>query len=602
MPRSSKHFSVYWLWGLVLLLTAANVIGWFAQRESVYEAELASAMRGAEIATDAFAEETEQMFRQIDLVLRGIRAYHLRSGSIADTERYIDELRLDGSRIENGYLVDAQGRLVITHNPATVGRSVADRDYFSFHQATPQDQPFVSAVELGRATGKYLFRVTRRIDDAQGRFAGVALVTVKPAAIAEFYARLTKKDGSTAALISTRDRRVRARVPEPAPEAWARVLETPLWDKLRQSPSGRYSAKAAIDGVPRHFVYRAIPEWDMVVITGIPQALVQARARQQLDQYAVAMAGFNLVLVGLALVLTYIDRQRRHVKALNRQQEAMLDNDLIGITKLKDRHALWVNRALERMFGYEPGELESHPARLLYPDDASYEALGAAAYPVLAAGGSYRTQQRLVRKDGTPIWVDMSGALVSPESNESLWMMLDITAMKEQHAEVEQIAFHDLLTGLPNRVLLADRLRQAIPLTQRMDRLLAVCFIDLDGFKAVNDRLGHAAGDRLLQVIAQRLRDCMRSNDTVARLGGDEFILLLTQLHTRAECSQVLARVVKAIGEPVDLGQGETGRVSASIGVAFCPDDGEDADQLLKLADGAMYAAKKAGRNKVITT
>ena len=94
MPRSSKHFSVYWLWGLVLLLTAANVIGWFAQRESVYEAELASAMRGAEIATDAFAEETEQMFRQIDLVLRGIRAYHLRSGSIADTERYLSLIHI----------------------------------------------------------------------------------------------------------------------------------------------------------------------------------------------------------------------------------------------------------------------------------------------------------------------------------------------------------------------------------------------------------------------------------------------------------------------------------------------------------------------------
>jgi diguanylate cyclase (GGDEF)-like protein/PAS domain S-box-containing protein len=295
--------------------------------------------------------------------------------------------------------------------------------------------------------------------------------------------------------------------------------------------------------------------------------------------------------------ITELVRVRRELDALARQQEAMLDNDLVGITKLKDRNALWENRALERMFGYGPGELQGQPARILYPDDASYEVLGKAAYPVLASGGNYRTQLRLVRKDGSPIWVDMSGAMVSPETGESMWMMLDITAMKEHQQKVEEIAFHDALTGLSNRILLADRLRQAIPLAERLRSLVAVCFIDLDGFKAVNDGLGHAAGDRLLQVIGQRLQDCVRGNDTVARLGGDEFVLLLTHLHNREECNQVLARVVKAIAEPVDVGRGGTGQVSASIGVAFCPDDGKDGDQLLKFADEAMYAAKKSGRS-----
>ena len=300
--------------------------------------------------------------------------------------------------------------------------------------------------------------------------------------------------------------------------------------------------------------------------------------------------------------ITELARVRREVQTLNRQQEAMLDNDLIGITKLKDRRALWENRALERMFGYAPGEIEGQPARILYPDDASYEALGKAAYPVLAAGGDYRTQLRLVRKDGSPIWVDMSGTMLSPETGESMWLMLDITAMKEHEHKVERIAFHDALTGLPNRILLADRLRQAIPLAERLQCLVAVCFIDLDGFKAVNDRLGHAAGDRLLQVVGQRLQECVRGNDTVARLGGDEFVLLLTHLQSRDECNRVLARVVKSIGEPVDVGEGEFGQVSASIGVAFCPDDGRDGNQLLQVADNAMYAAKKSGRNKVSTT
>lgn len=300
--------------------------------------------------------------------------------------------------------------------------------------------------------------------------------------------------------------------------------------------------------------------------------------------------------------ITELARVRGELSALLRQQDAMLNNDLIGITKLKNRRAVWENRALEQMFGYAPGEMADQPSRILYPDDESYEGLAKAAYPSLAAGGNYRTQLRLVRKDGSPIWVDMSGTIVAPETGESMWMMLDITDMKAHQEKVEGLAFHDALTGLPNRILLADRLHQAIPLASRLKSLLAVCFIDLDGFKAVNDRQGHAAGDQLLQVIGQRLQECVRGNDTVARLGGDEFVLLLTHLNSREECHQVLARVVKAIAEPVDLGSGASGQVSASIGVAFCPDDGTDGPELLKLADEAMYRAKQSGRNKVMTS
>jgi diguanylate cyclase (GGDEF)-like protein/PAS domain S-box-containing protein len=299
--------------------------------------------------------------------------------------------------------------------------------------------------------------------------------------------------------------------------------------------------------------------------------------------------------------VTELSQARAQLRALNRWQAAMLDNELVGISRVKDRRAVWSNRALERIFGYLPGELARHPARLLYLDDESYDALGKAAYPVLAAGGTYRTQIRMARKDGSPIWVDLSGALVSPETGESIWLMLDITAMKVQQEKVEQVAFHDALTGLPNRLLLADRLRQAISMAARRDSLVAVCFIDLDGFKAVNDRLGHAAGDRLLQVVAERLRAVIRINDTVARLGGDEFVLLLTDLQGREECAEVLERVAQAVSEPVDLGATATASVSASIGVAYSPDDSTDGDHLLQLADDAMYAAKDAVRHRTAT-
>jgi diguanylate cyclase (GGDEF)-like protein/PAS domain S-box-containing protein len=297
--------------------------------------------------------------------------------------------------------------------------------------------------------------------------------------------------------------------------------------------------------------------------------------------------------------VTELDRVRRLLEQVNHEQQAMLDSDIVGIVRLRDRKAVWKNRALDRVFGYEPGELDGMPARRLYLDDASFDALGAAAYPVLAQGGHFRTQMQMRRKDGGAIWVDMSGVLLSRETGESMWMMLDITTMKLQQEQVEWAASHDALTGLPNRVLLIDRLRQALAQAQRTKTVLAVCFIDLDGFKAVNDTLGHAAGDLLLQATAMRLQECLRSNDTVARLGGDEFVLVLTQLHTREECDVVLTRVRQAVGEPLPVGDGNRVRVGASIGVAFGPDDADEAESLLKTADAAMYRVKQAAKRTV---
>lgn len=331
MPVPSRNRFVPALWAVVAVLTLGNAVAWWGQRQSTYEASRAVALREAEIANDAFAEETRQMFAQIDLVLRGIRAFYLHSRSVPETERYIQDLQLGPGRIENGYLVDVAGRLVITHNPATVGRSVADRDYFQFHRDHAEDVPYVSRVELGRATGKYLFRVTRRINDADGRFAGVSLVTVAPGSIAEFYARLTHNDGSVATLVSTRDHLVRARVPEPPVEVWARALDTPLWREVAQRPVGRFMANGAIDGVRRHFVYRTIPEWDMVMLTGVPDRLIQANAQQSLLRITVAQVGGNLAVLAFAAVLTYVDRQRKRLKLL-----ATTD----GLTGLSNRREL----------------------------------------------------------------------------------------------------------------------------------------------------------------------------------------------------------------------------------------------------------------------
>jgi diguanylate cyclase (GGDEF)-like protein len=165
----------------------------------------------------------------------------------------------------------------------------------------------------------------------------------------------------------------------------------------------------------------------------------------------------------------------------------------------------------------------------------------------------------------------------------------------ERH--IRHLAFHDTLTGLPNRMLLADRLSQAIEQSKRMSRSVAVMFIDLDQFKWVNDTLGHDAGDDLLRIVAARLSACVRASDTVARLGGDEFVLVLDSLRGPEDATRVAQKLLDTIQAPMTV-SGREVRVGGSIGIAVYPSDGEDVEQLMKHADTAMYRAKEGGRNQ----
>jgi diguanylate cyclase (GGDEF)-like protein len=174
----------------------------------------------------------------------------------------------------------------------------------------------------------------------------------------------------------------------------------------------------------------------------------------------------------------------------------------------------------------------------------------------------------------------------------------DITASKEHQTQLEHIAHFDVLTNLPNRSLLADRLRQAMAQATRCNQLLAVVYIDLDGFKAVNDRYGHDVGDQLLILLANAMRKTLREGDTLARIGGDEFVAVLIDQESPAQCAQVLARLVEVAAETHHQG-GLALQVSASLGVTFYPQAEDiDADQLLRQADQTMYQAKLAGKNR----
>ena len=171
----------------------------------------------------------------------------------------------------------------------------------------------------------------------------------------------------------------------------------------------------------------------------------------------------------------------------------------------------------------------------------------------------------------------------------------NVSQLFQRQHQLEHLANHDALTGLPNRFLLNDRLELAIAHAERTGEIVAVCYLDLDGFKPVNDNFGHAVGDRLLCEIAKRFKNIVRGNDTVARVGGDEFVIVLREVKSLDECKEILDRLLEAVGQPVQIGN-EIAIVSASMGLAFFPRDASDSDSLLKLADQAMYSAKGSGK------
>ena len=173
----------------------------------------------------------------------------------------------------------------------------------------------------------------------------------------------------------------------------------------------------------------------------------------------------------------------------------------------------------------------------------------------------------------------------------------DITAKKEHQNQLEHIAHYDLLTNLPNRVLLADRISHAMLQCNRHQQSLAVVFLDLDGFKHINDTYGHNVGDDLLIAISVRMKEALREGDSLARIGGDEFVAVLADLAVVADCEPVLERLLLAAAEPVTVGSVVL-NVSASIGVTYYPQDNVDADQLMRHADQAMYVAKESGKNR----
>jgi diguanylate cyclase (GGDEF)-like protein/PAS domain S-box-containing protein len=272
--------------------------------------------------------------------------------------------------------------------------------------------------------------------------------------------------------------------------------------------------------------------------------------------------------------------------------EGVMVTDMNGVI-------LSVNPAFTEITGYPAQEAVGHTPRLLRSDRHNTE-FHASVWSQIKEQGQWKGELWNRRKSGEVYlgWQTITKIPgVTSDTSRYVSVFHDITDTWTRNEDNRHLAFHDALTNLPNRSLLLERLERRIVASKRDPRRIAVMFIDLDRFKEVNDTLGHASGDELLIVIARKLQSLVRTSDTVARIGGDEFVIKLDNPATMNEVVQIADRVVAVIGEPVDI-HGNMVQVGASIGVAMYPDDGASAAELLASADTAMYAAKRAGKNR----
>jgi diguanylate cyclase (GGDEF)-like protein/PAS domain S-box-containing protein len=315
-------------------------------------------------------------------------------------------------------------------------------------------------------------------------------------------------------------------------------------------------------------------------------------------------SGLLALVSVVAAQLGSVIQRKRTEEALRASEEkfravAETASDAIVVA---DAHGevTYFNSGAERTFQLPAREALGRPLIALLPD-RFHETYQTEVASLLSAGGPAvgRTVEVAARRsNGAEFPVELSLAKWEAKGQTFVTAIIrDITDRRQAEEQIRHLAFHDALTGLPNRLLFGDRLQMAINHARRYRQRVAVLFVDIDRFKVINDSLGHTRGDRLLQDVAERLRDCLREDDTIARFGGDEFTLLLSNVARVEDAINVAGKIVKALEAPFP----QAGRdlfITPSIGVVLYPDDGHDLETLVKNADAAMYQAKEQGGNR----
>jgi diguanylate cyclase (GGDEF)-like protein/PAS domain S-box-containing protein len=316
----------------------------------------------------------------------------------------------------------------------------------------------------------------------------------------------------------------------------------------------------------------------------------------RLDNYSLTRALHSVIARKAVEDALFLEKERAQV-TLNSIGDAVISTDISG-------NITYLNQVAERMTGWSGEEASGRPFAEVFQiiegvtREPARNPMQLAIKQNQAVG--LTSNCILIRRDGYESAIEDSTAPIHSRTGQVIGAVMvfrDVSEARAMRLKMTHLAQHDFLTDLPNRLLLNDRITQAISLARRRGKHLVVLFLDLDGFKHINDSLGHEVGDKLLQSVAQRVVSCVRTSDTVSRHGGDEFVILLVEIAEAGDAAISAKKILAALARPHAISELNV-RLSASIGISIYPQDGHDADTLIKNADAAMYLAKRKGSNK----
>ncbi|HSO09044.1 MAG TPA: diguanylate cyclase, partial [Desulfoprunum sp.] len=451
--------------------------------------------------------------------------------------------------------------------------------------------------------------LSRAIIDDQGHFAGVVTASLNPATFTVVVNAMLSATGAWSALVHE-DGGLFVMISGDGPDrSGTPVASTDIIARAGKTGAEGEVFKTAADPTGlRHLVgirtlQPAALKMDKSLTVAVGRDLHAVFAEWRHDTLVhgalylllVALGGFGLFVIGRR-------RQSAETAAAGLfETPEILENffaitpDLLCIADLDGRFRK-LNPSWEKVLGYPLAEMEgTFFGHYLHPEDVE---MTLAAMSDLAAGKDMVSLvNRLRHRDGSYRLIEWRSAA---RGDLIFASARDVTERKEVELRLKHMAYHDRLTGLANRSLLFGRLSHSLSAAGRNNTRVAILFIDLDGFKEINDGYGHEGGDIVLKTVAGRFQSVVRTTDTVSRIGGDEFVIVLTDMSGTAHVGPVAGKLLGTLESPITVAEGRTGRVGASIGISIYPDNGREMDELLEAADNAMYECKRSGKNRYL--
>jgi diguanylate cyclase (GGDEF)-like protein len=554
-----------------------------------------------------FAQQLSKAFAQADNVTLTIKQeWEQSKGKMQLETMFRHGLNLSFRHLSVS-IINRDGTPISHSQDSPLRANVADRDYFTYHQRVQSDEFRVSQPIAGRTTGTTLILFTRRLNAADGTFDGLVVVAVKPTYFGSFYDNTMLGAAGTMAVVG-KDRVLRM-------AKTGDRIRTTADMALKNIPVFKSDKGAALitnvpwsgDSEARFVAWESLSKYPFIAVVGIiksgliaPHEKTWASLRKNAIVSSIVLFLFALVATLLSARLVWRKHQAEQAReaywiaseggsegfymwrALRDRDGAIVDFE---IADCNERGATFFGLKKFQMLGGKLSSLahESYFHHILQTCEKAMEF------------GLYEDEFRTPPK--STLKMEWIGRKIVRTNDGVAVTLRDITVAKAHEQELLRLGNEDDLTGLPNRHWLMNFLPMAMQRTKVDDSMVGVLFIDLDGFKNVNDTLGHSAGDELLQAAAHRLKAALRPTDNVVRFGGDEFIVVLEPVTDESAAEGVAERIAEAFTQPFELSRGRH-TVGTSIGISLFPRDGDDPEALLKNADMAMYAAKVAGKGR----